>query len=116
MIFNMNNNQAEDSGYVVGTTNKNATSANNNISNKPLEVDGGQVIITKPAIDSKDKYLFEGKEMTPKEILSVLNSEHGGVSFQQGGKVPTQFYNVGGAITDGATHPGNRHHLHATPA
>ena len=102
MIFNMNNNQAEDSGYVVGTTNKNATSANNNISNKPLEVDGGQVIITKPAIDSKDKYLFEGKEMTPKEILSILNSEHGGISFQEGGKVPIQFYNVGGAITDGA--------------
>jgi hypothetical protein len=62
-------------------------------------VEGGEVIITKPAVESVRKYNFEGKQMTPKEIMSKLNSDHGGVSFKKGGEIKKTKYSTGGLIT-----------------
>jgi len=47
-----------------------------------IEVEGGEGIINKHTMSSKDKHTFEGKEMTACEIASDLNQKTGnGVSF-----------------------------------
>jgi hypothetical protein len=46
---------------------------------KAVKVTAGQVVITAPAVKSKEKYEFDGKELTPIEILSIINQEKGGV-------------------------------------
>jgi hypothetical protein len=63
---------------------------------------GGEVVITAPAVSDQTKREFEGKMMTNREILSEINSRGGGVSFANGGDVPAKLkytgasYNYGG--------------------
>ena len=52
-----------------------------------IEMEGGDVVITRGAVSSPKKYNFEGKEMTGREILSDINVKGGGVAFKKGGKV-----------------------------
>jgi hypothetical protein len=42
---------------------------------------GGEAVITKRTMNSKDRYVFEGKKLTPRQILSKINAKYGGVSF-----------------------------------
>jgi hypothetical protein len=79
---------AKKGGYLVGKPHSEGGIKGINVdTNEPIEVEGGEVVITKPAVQSKEKYEFEGKLMTPKEILSTLNSDHGGVAFESGGEI-----------------------------
>lgn len=55
---------------------------------QPLEMEGGEVVITRGAVSNPKRYDFNGKEMTTREILSKLNVDGGGVSFAEGGDVP----------------------------
>jgi hypothetical protein len=55
---------------------------------QPLEMEGGEVVITRGAVSNPKKYQFQNKEMTTREILSKLNVDGGGVSFAEGGDVP----------------------------
>lgn len=55
---------------------------------QPLEMEGGEVVITRGAVSNPKKYKFNGNEMTTREILSKLNVDGGGVSFAEGGDVP----------------------------
>ena len=55
---------------------------------QPLEMEGGEVVITRGAVSNPKKYQFQGKELTTREILSKLNVDGGGVSFAEGGDVP----------------------------
>jgi hypothetical protein len=55
---------------------------------QPIEMEGGEVVITRGAVSNPTKYDFNGKEMTTREILSKLNVDGGGVSFAEGGDVP----------------------------
>jgi hypothetical protein len=48
-------------------------------------LEGGEAVITKKTMDSKDKYTFEGEKLTPRQILSRINHKYGGVSFARGG-------------------------------
>jgi hypothetical protein len=48
---------------------------------------GGEAVITKKTMESKDKYEFEGEKLTPRQILSRVNHRYGGVSFAKGGKL-----------------------------
>jgi DNA-binding MarR family transcriptional regulator len=57
-------------------------------SGQPLEMQGGEVVITAPAVDDNKKRMFEGKMMTNRQILSKINEDGGGVSFADGGDVP----------------------------
>jgi hypothetical protein len=59
----------------------------NKSSNSPLEMEGGEVVITRNAVSDDEKREFEGKMMTNREILSKINEEGGGVAFADGGKV-----------------------------
>jgi hypothetical protein len=58
----------------------------NKANNQPLEMEGGEVVITRNAVSDGKKREFEGKMMTNKEILSAINESGGGVSFAKGGK------------------------------
>jgi hypothetical protein len=60
----------------------------NKSTGQPLEMEGGEVVITRGAVSNPKKYDFDGKEMTTREILSKLNVDGGGVSFAEGGDVP----------------------------
>ena len=80
-------------GYLVGKPHSQGGIKGINVdTNEPIEVEGGEVIITKPAVKSNKTYEFEGKEMKPREILSEINSDHGGVEFKDGGQVGSKFF------------------------
>ena len=48
---------------------------------------GGESILTVKTMDSNDKYEFNGKLMTPREIASFINVNSGGKKFAKGGNV-----------------------------
>lgn len=54
---------------------------------RPIEVESGEIIITRNAVKDNKKHLFDGKEMTNRQILSSINTSGGGVSFEEGGKI-----------------------------
>lgn len=90
---------AKKGGYLVGKPHsEGGIKGINTDTGEPIEVEGGEVVITKPAVDSSKRYNFEGKEMTPKEILSKLNSDHGGVAFAKGGVVDGDKFSQGGLM------------------
>jgi hypothetical protein len=55
-------------------------------------LNGGEAVITKKTMESKDRYEYEGEKLTPRQILSRINHRYGGVSFAKGGKL-TKFTN-----------------------
>ena len=55
---------------------------------QPIEMEGGEVVITKKAVSDPRKREFNGKMMTNREILSAINQSGGGVAFEDGGEVP----------------------------
>jgi hypothetical protein len=73
---------------------------------KPIEFEGGEVIITAPAVEDNDKREFEGQMLTNRQILSKINESGGGVSFADGGSVSSckcsgKAYKYGGeTLTD----------------
>jgi hypothetical protein len=66
----------------------------NKSTNQPLEMEGGEVVITRNAVSDDTKREFEGKMMTNREILSKINESGGGVSFDKGGEVEKHFPNA----------------------
>jgi hypothetical protein len=60
----------------------------NKSTNQPLEMEGGEVVITRNAVSDNEKREFEGEMLTNKEILSRINQSGGGVSFADGGDIP----------------------------
>jgi hypothetical protein len=90
-INNMDNKKAlngSTGGMLVGNRHsEGGIKAINKSSNTPLEMEGGEVVITRNAVSDGSRREFEGKMMTNKEILSKINESGGGVSFAEGGKV-----------------------------
>lgn len=93
-------------GYLVGRSH-----ANNGIkavvktTGQPIEMQGGEVVITEPAVADKEKREFEGEMLTNRQILSRINESGGGVSFADGGEIPSEIitsgrsYKFGGKVT-----------------
>jgi GNAT superfamily N-acetyltransferase len=46
---------------------------------------GGEAVVTVKTMESKDKFQFQGRYMTPRKILSHINQESGGKKFEDGG-------------------------------
>jgi hypothetical protein len=67
----------------------------NKSTNQPLEMEGGEVVITRNAVSDNEKREFEGEMLTNKEILSRINESGGGVSFADGGDIPESIYTIG---------------------
>jgi hypothetical protein len=81
-------NDAKKGGYFDGRPHsQGGIKAVNIDNNQPIEVEGGEVVITKRAVADDTKKEFQGKMMTNKEILSKINESGGGVSFAKGGEV-----------------------------
>jgi len=76
-------------GYLVGRRHSNGgIKAINKSTGQPLEMEGGEVVITRDAVSDETKRSFNGKMMTNREILSEINQSGGGVAFEEGGEVP----------------------------
>jgi hypothetical protein len=97
------------SGYLVGKTHaEGGIKAVNKSTGQPLEMQGGEVVITAPAVSDQTKNEFNGKMMTNREILSQINVNGGGVAFAKDGmEIPKKInrtgasYNYGGqTMTD----------------
>ncbi len=77
---------------------------------QPIEMQGGEVVITAPAVASTEVYEFDGKKLTSREILSIINVDGGGVAFAASGlEVPGKIkysgnkkYCYGGKMMNGA--------------
>ena len=102
----MIHNKGSMSGYLVGKTHaEGGIKAINKSTGQPLEMQGGEVVITAPAVSDQTKRNFEGKMMTNRQILSAINERGGGVSFAESGmEIPTEMhfngtsYNYGGKM------------------
>jgi predicted ABC-type ATPase len=78
----------EVGGLLVGNRHsEGGIKAVNKSTGQPLEMEGGEVVITRNAVSDTKKRMFEGEMLTNREILSRINEEGGGVSFEEGGKV-----------------------------
>lgn len=76
-------------GMLVGNRHsEGGIKAINKSTNQPLEMEGGEVVITRNAVSDDQKREFEGEMLTNREILSKINEGGGGVSFANGGDVP----------------------------
>jgi hypothetical protein len=63
----------------------------NKSTGQPLEMEGGEVVITRKAVSDETKREFEGEMLTNKEILSKINESGGGVKiFGEGGNVENE--------------------------
>lgn len=82
-------NQGAAGGYLVGRRHsEGGIKAVNKSTGQPLEMEGGEVVITRNAVSDTTKRSFNGKMMTNREILSAINESGGGVAFAEGGEVP----------------------------
>ncbi len=93
-----------EGGYFVGKLHKEGgIEGINKSTGQPIEVQGGEVIITAPAVADQTKREFEGEMLTNREILSRINERGGGVSLENGGEIyfNGSSYNYGGkTMTD----------------
>ena len=55
---------------------------------------GGEAVITVKTMESKDKYDFQGRQMNPRKILSIINAESGGKKFEDGGTIDISKYKI----------------------
>ena len=95
-------NKGSLSGYLVGRTHaEGGIKAVNKSTGQPLEVQGGEVVITAPAVSDQTKREFEGKMMTNREILSAINEKGGGVAFASGGDIPKDIKRTGASYKYG---------------
>lgn len=60
----------------------------NKSTGQPLEMEGGEVVITRKAVSDNKKREFQGEMLTNREILSRINESGGGVKiFSEGGDI-----------------------------
>lgn len=95
-------NKGTLSGYLVGKTHdEGGIKAVNKSTGQPLEMQGGEVVITAPAVSDTTKSEFNGKMMTNREILSEINEKGGGVAFAEGGDIPKDIKRTGASYSYG---------------
>ena len=88
-------------GYLVGRRHsEGGIKAINKATGQPLEMEGGEVVITRNAVSDGTTREFEGEMLTNREILSRINQSGGGVSFEDGGEIMASGnqYNYGGRM------------------
>jgi len=91
-----------EGGYLVGKLHKEGgIEGINKATGQPIEVQGGEVIITAPAVADQTKREFDGEMLTNREILSRINEKGGGVSFADGGEMPNEIFYTGASYKFG---------------
>jgi|LakMenEpi03Aug12_release.lakeMendotaPanAssembly.Ray.scaffolds.fasta_scaffold04820_35 hypothetical protein len=96
-------NKGTLSGYLVGKTHaEGGIKAVNKSTGQALEMQGGEVVITAPAVSDNTKREFEGKMMTNRQILSTINEKGGGVAFAKDGmEIPKSIKRTGASYKYG---------------
>ena len=85
-IINLSGNNG---GMLVGKRHsESGIKAINLSTGQPIEMEGGEVVITRNAVSDNKKRSFNGKMLTNRQILSSINESGGGVSFADGGDIP----------------------------
>jgi len=85
-IINLSGNNG---GMLVGKRHsESGIKAINLSTGQPIEMEGGEVVITRDAVSDDKKRSFNGKMLTNRQILSSINESGGGVSFADGGDIP----------------------------
>jgi hypothetical protein len=92
-------------GMLVGNRHsEGGIKATNKSNGQPIEMEGGEVVITRNAVSDNTKREFNGQMLTNKQILSKINQSGGGVSFEDGGELPENImvsgkeYSYGGKV------------------
>ena len=82
-------NSGSAGGVLVGKRHsEGGIKAINKSTGQPLEMEGGEVVITRKAVSDNKKREFEGEMLTNREILSRINQSGGGVAiFSEGGDI-----------------------------
>ena len=81
-------NDGSMGGFLVGRLHKNGgIKAVVKGTGQPIEMQSNEVVITSPAVADTRKREFEGEMRTNREILSKINSDAGGVKFDEGGEI-----------------------------
>lgn len=76
-------------GLLVGNRHsEGGIKAYNKSTGQPLEMEGGEVVITRNAVSDPKKRKFNGEMLTNRQILSKINKSGGGIAFEKGGNVP----------------------------
>jgi hypothetical protein len=97
-MADIKHNQGEAGGYLVGRRHSTGgIKAVNKSTGQPLEMEGGEVVITRDAVSDSTKRSFNGKMMTNRQILSEINQSGGGVAFADGGELPETMHFDGDA-------------------
>jgi len=96
-------NKGTLSGYLVGKTHaEGGIKAINKSTGQPLEMQGGEVVITAPAVADQTKREFDGEMLTNREILSKINEKGGGVAFAKDGmEIPKSVKHTGASYNYG---------------
>ncbi len=83
-------------GMLVGNRHsEGGIKAINKSNGQPLEMEGGEVVITRDAVSDPTPRKFGNETLTNRQILSRINAEAGGVSFADGGEVPEEIMITG---------------------
>jgi hypothetical protein len=100
-------NDAKKGGFFEGKSHaEGGIKAKNVDTGQIIEVEGNEVIINKKSVGDETLREFEGEMLTNRQILSKINEEGGGVSFEDGGEVKYNCncigkkYNFGGELLD----------------
>ena len=65
-------NKGSKGGYLIGERHSNGgIKGYNKATNEPIEVEGGEVVITRPAVSDSKKRMFEGKMMTNLSLIHI---------------------------------------------
>src|SRR4051812_43265114 len=62
---------------------------------KPIEYEGGSVVMTRGSVTDESLHEFEGEQLTPRQIMSRINEGAGGLSFAEGGEMPDNILTTG---------------------
>ena len=99
-------NNGDLGGYLVGRRHsQGGIKGQNKSTGQPIEVETGEIQITSNAVKSDKKHTFNGKQMTNREILSALNVDGGGVAFDNGGQVESEYKHSDKVINNGGGKP-----------
>jgi hypothetical protein len=102
-------NSGSAGGLLVGNRHsEGGIKAINKSTGNPIEMEGGEVVITRPAVSDNSKRQFEGEMLTNREILSKINQSGGGVAIMEDGGSLKDYncsctghkYNYGGNLMD----------------
>jgi hypothetical protein len=99
-------NDGSMGGYLVGRRHsQGGIKGTNQSTGQPIEVESGEIQISSNAVKGNEVYTLNGKRMSSRDVLSFLNVQGGGVSFEGGGNVENEINDSKNLVDKGAGKP-----------